>query len=151
MHTIKPDFTQNSHRQNSEHHATFYCCYTLYIINVTRAWCDLYNLLKRVTVRKQYRENSDNVTMVGSLLFRLWKHTWTMSFRLWSRLFYLQHLRSVCRPHAIITTRVSGSSTRALPPPSLPPPPLAPGSLSVVINGRAPVRLTLPVPAMFPW
>lgn len=38
------------------------------------------------------------------------------------------------------------------PPHSPPPPPSAPGFLSVVINGtRAPARLTLPVPAMFPW
>lgn len=37
-------------------------------------------------------------------------------------------------------------------PPSPPPLPSAPGLLSVVINGtRAPARLTLPVPAMFPW
>lgn len=52
-------------------------------------------------------------------------------------------------PLSIISTRVSGRAAPASPPP---PPPSAPGFLSVVINGtRAPARLTLPVPAMFPW
>lgn len=64
--------------------------------------------------------------------------------------FYLQHLW----PWSVWTSFYNQyqslwESCPASPPP---PPPPAPGFLSVVINGtRAPARLTLPVPAMFPW
>lgn len=62
--------------------------------------------------------------------------------------FYLQHPDpGLLGPLSIISTRES--ELPCIPSPL--PPPSAPGFLSVVINGtRAPARLTLPVPAMFP-